>query len=246
MKKIVGTLSYVGSFYKGFERQKGEMTIQGKLEEVLSILMDKEIRIKAAGRTDAGVNALGQVFAFVSDRNLDLESFRSHANRLLPPSIGITSLKEAPMSFDPRHSAKKKRYVYRFYFGEKDPFKNDTYAHLREDNFDKEVFFKALELFKGEHDFSNFTSKPSDKDNFIRNIDTLDILYAEDTKQGGILLESNGFMTYQIRFMVGEAISTARGKHTLEELKEMLIGKPRKIVSAKAPAEGLTLLEVIY
>ncbi len=246
MRKIAGTFSYVGAFYNGFQLQNEDITVQGKLEEVLSILMDKAIEVKAAGRTDAGVNALGQVFAFVSDRELDLEHFRSHANRLLPSSISITSLREVPMSFDPRHSAKKKRYVYRFYFGEKDPFKNYTHAYLREDGFDKGVFFKALEIFRGEHDFSNFTSKPSDKDNFIRNIDVLDVKYEEESKQGEILFESNGFMTYQIRFMVGEAIATARGKHTLDELRDMLERKPRKIVSAKAPAEGLTLLEVIY
>lgn len=246
MKKYACLVSYAGCFYNGFQRQNNASSVQKKIEEIFSILMDKQIEVKAAGRTDAGVNALGQVVSFISDREINVESFKNHANRLFPSSISLNLIKEVPLSFDPRHSAKAKEYVYRFYLGKKDPFKNFTHAYLREDGFDLETFKKALSLFKGKHDFSNFTSKPNDKDDFIRDIETLEFDYDEASKTGSIRFISNGFMTYQIRFMVGEAILTARGKHTLEELEDMLNRKPRKIVSSKAPAEGLTLVRVIY
>ena len=81
--KIAGILSYVGSAYMGFQRQKNHPSIQSKLEEVLSIVVGKEVTIKAAGRTDAGVNAKGQVFAFEIDRKPNLKSFKHALNRLL-------------------------------------------------------------------------------------------------------------------------------------------------------------------
>ena len=244
--KIAGILSYVGSAYMGFQRQKNHPSIQSKLEEVLSIVVGKEVTIKAAGRTDAGVNAKGQVFAFEIDRKPNLKSFKHALNRLLPKDIAVKRLIEVPDGFDPRHSSIKKEYSYHFYYGEKDPFKKETYGYFAMPGFKVEPFFEALQVFLGEHDFFCFTSKKDDKDGFIRNIEKIDCKVNEEKKEGCITLISNGFMTYQIRYMVGSAYMVSYGKNTIEDIKASLLDRNKKATSYKAPAEGLTLERVYY
>ena len=171
--KIAGILSYIGEPYYGFQRLKNHPSVQAKLEEVLSFIAGEPVEVKAAGRTDAGVNALGQVFAFESTRVIDLDRLKHALNRLLPPSISVSKVVEVPVSFDPRHSSRAKEYVYQFYYGDKEAFKKDTWAYFGMPGFDPDVFVEALQIFKGKHDFRNFTSKQEDKDDFIRDITTL-------------------------------------------------------------------------
>lgn len=244
--KIAGILSYLGQAYEGFQRQKEAPSIQGKLEEVLSLVAGEPIEIKAAGRTDAKVNAIGQVFAFHLKRKVKLDHYKNSLNRLLPKDIAVLKLVEVPDSFDPRHSAAKKEYVYRFYYGDKDPFKKDTYAYFGTPRFNPNVFAEALQIFLGEHDFSNFTSKEQDKDNFIRFLERIDCRIDEKKKEGEVTFLANGFMTYQIRYMVGAAYQVAYGKRSLEEIKAMLTKKPRHVSVLKADPCGLTLVKVYY
>jgi len=244
--KIAGILSYVGAPFAGFQRQENGRTVQGELEKALTFLIGAPTTIKAAGRTDAKVSAEGQVFSFLIDRPVKLDYFKMQLNRQLPEEMAVHVLKFVPDSFDPRHSAIAKEYIYRFYLGQKDPFKKDLYARFREEIFDFETFSRVLQGFVGVHDFSNYTSKKEDKDNFIRRVDKAETHFDKERKEGYVLFLANGFMTYQIRYMVGMALAVCAGKRTYEEAMELLVKKPRCIISTKAPAEGLCLKRVIY
>ena len=244
--KIAGILTYVGANFSGFQRQENGRTVQGELEKELSFLVGSPTTIKAAGRTDAKVSAEGQVFAFLIDRKLNIPQFLMQLNRRLPEEMAVKRLMEVPDSFDPRHSAIAKEYVYRFYLGQKDPFKKDRYARFREETFDFASFSEVLQGFVGTHDFCNYTSKKEDKDDFIRTIQKIDVSFNPLEKEGEIVFLANGFMTYQIRYMVGMAHEVCVKRKTYEEAMALLGKRPRTIVSAKAPAEGLCLRRVIY
>lgn len=249
MSKYLATLAYLGAAYKGFERQKKYKTIQGEVERALSSLLGEPSFIHGAGRTDAGVNAKGQTFSFLAKRTIkDNPAFIYAFNRLLPSDIAVTSLKEVPLSFDARHSCLGKVYSYSFYLGKKDPYLSLTTAYFGERKFDYEALKEALLLFMGEHNFRDFTTKAEDKDSFIRNVTSISFNddYGKIDKVSTITFKSNGFMTYQIRIMMGSAFKVALGQMTLEDIKIHLMTTSRHIISYKAPANGLTLEEVIY
>jgi len=243
--KYCGVVSYSGAAYKGFERQKDYPTIQGKLEDALSAICGDITLIHGAGRTDAGVNARGQTFSFESEPIKDISSFLHGLNRLLPGDIAVLSLREVPAEFDARHSSCGKIYSYAFHYGERDPLALHEFQ-LEWPHFSFDLFMACMKLYEGEHNFMDFTPKSEDKDHFIRKIE--DIRFAYDAKGGHmkVTLRGNGFMTYMVRILVGVAFKVAMGKLTLDEVRSLLDPIERKIISFKAPPEGLCLEEVLY
>jgi len=251
MRNFFCTLSYLGHSYHGFERQKQYKTVQGEIERALSELIGVPSQIHGAGRTDAGVNAKGQTFSFFADKDLmkSKDRFLYSFNRLLPSDISVLSLAEVPLGFDARHSCSGKRYSYSFSIGPKDPYKAFTVACLGIRPFDYDSFSSSLSSCIGLHDFRDFTTKPDDKDDFCRDIKKIDITYEEispSSKETHITFVSNGFMTYQVRIMVGAALKVGLGKLSVSDYVKHLSPLTRSIISFKAPAEGLTLEEVYY
>lgn len=244
--KYFGIVSYLGEGYFGFQRQKNKKTIQGQLEKSLSHVLGTPTEIKAAGRTDAGVNARGQTFSFSGREVESVEALRRSLNRVLPEEILIKSLAAVPMDFDARHSSVAKTYSYRFSFGERDPFLKGRVAQLQRPSFDWKAFETALRSFEGKHNFQNFTSKSEDIDNFVRTISSIEIIKNADGVSGTVIFQGNGFMTYQIRFMMGTALKCAYNQLNPGDVIKLLDATPRHIVSYKAPAEGLYLDKVDY
>ncbi len=244
--KYFGVVSYLGENYFGFQRQKDKPSVQGVLEKWISHLLDAPTEIKAAGRTDAGVNAHGQTFSFVGREVKDCEAFRRSLNRLLPEDVFVKSLCFVPMEFDARHSSVSKVYSYHFSFGERDPFLKGRVTQLQRRGFDWDSFEAGLRVFEGKHNFQNFTSKSGDIDGFIREIEPISIIKNPDMQGGVVTFKGNGFMTYQIRFMMGAAFKCAFHLLEPEEVKRLLNAEPRHIVSYKAAAEGLYLERVEY
>ncbi len=243
--KIAAKVSYLGCHYAGFQRQKNKISVQGELERTLSQLASKEVLIHGAGRTDAGVSALGQVVSFDYPKPIkSLEDFRFHWNMILPEDISVVKVALVGDDFDARHSCIGKRYRYRFSVEEKHPLGNGTLAFLGKRSFDEKSFFDAIRLFEGEHNFQNFTTKEEDIDGFVRKIEP--IQFQKENGVYSLVLESNGFMTYQIRFMVGSALKVGFGKIESSIIKTHLDSTTRHILPYKAPAEGLILEEVFY
>lgn len=238
------TVSYFGERYYGFEKQKNHVTIQGTIEKALSTLLDEEIKIHGAGRTDRGVSAKGQTFSFKAKRVIKShEDFLFSLNRLLPKDIFASSIKEVSPSFDARHKASGKIYSYSFHYGFRDVFAKCEYQ-LELPDFDFGRFAKCLKLYEGKHDFKNFTSKSSDIDNFVRDIE---YIKCDDFHQHvKVTLKANGFMTYQVRIMMGVALRVGLGKMRVEEVQELLHSDKRKVATFKADPSGLVLEKVIY
>lgn len=242
---IKARVAYLGRNFLGFERQKEGRTVQGTLEQALSGYFGTEILIQGAGRTDAGVNAAGQVVSFVSPRDIEnFEREKRAIDRRLPKDLSLLSLEAAPSGFHPRKSAKFKIYAYRFSFAERDVFQPSVAFLEREDKFNLTLFEKTLSLFVGRHNFASFTSKDVDARGFVRTIEAIDV--ANKGKETSVVFKGDGFLTYQIRFIVGAAFKVAYGELPLEEVKKRIDAEERSILSYKAPAEGLTLVYVGY
>lgn len=242
--RVKGIVKYKGTNYYGWQKQVNEITVEGKIEEILSKILDEEVNILASGRTDAGVHALGQVFHFDTNKTIQLEKLLYAVNSLLPKDISILSLEEVGEDFEARYSAKGKHYRYIIDFSKKNPFSYDlTYnCQLRTDI---ELLKRSLLKFVGKHNFKDFTAKEIDEANFVRTISNIEI-----TEEGDVLtidLFGDGFMRYMIRFIVGAALAIAWHKEEENFIDYHLSNKEiREVISYKAPPQGLYLVEVIY
>ncbi len=242
----LGFLSFRGTDFYGFERQTEKRSIQGEVEKVLSQVCGEKIKIHGAGRTDAGVHALSYGFSFSTDSKLGKEKILYAANRLLPMDILLKSLEEKPDSFDGRHSVSGKVYLYRFSYGQKDPFQVGLLTQLGREDFDANAFKECLSCFVGTHDFRNLTTKKEDKDDFVRTIEKIDVEVSPESKNGIVVFYGLHFMTYQVRLMMGLAFQCAYHQKDPKDVPSLMERRPRKILSYKASADGLYLKEVFY
>ena len=242
--RVRGICSYKGTNYYGWQKQVGFVSVQSTIEEVLSKVYDMPINITGSGRTDAGVHALKQYFHYDTTKEKDLKQLCYALNKMLPEDIKILSLEMVDDDFHSRYNAKKKIYEYRIVLKNKDPFQ-DELAFVYPMEFDFDLFKSALDKFVGKHNYQDFTSKEEDEGGFIREIYEINVTKNDhDIK---VRFIGNGFMRYQIRNMIGAAISVANKKENLEfidyHLKE---DKKREIISYKSPANGLYLVDVVY
>lgn len=242
--RIKGIVKYKGTSYYGWQKQDNKVTIEGKIEEVLSKILSEDINILASGRTDAGVHAFGQVFHFDTNSEMPLDKMIYATNCLLPKDIAIVSFEKVDDNFQARYDAKGKHYRYIIDFNNKNPFSYETtYNCLL--NTDKELFKSNVLKFIGKHDFKDFTSKEEDEGKFIRTI--TDITIKDDDNILTIDLYGDGFMRYMIRFIIGASLAVAWGKEDNNFIDYHLSDKDvREIISYKAPPQGLYLVEVIY
>ena len=244
--RVLGIVSYKGTNYQGWQKQIDTPTIQGTIESVLSQILNADINIQGSGRTDAGVHAQKQYFHFDLNKDIDLSRLRYSANCLLPKDIFINELKPVSDDFHARFSAKGKVYTYLMRIDERNPFNFEYEANIPYE-IDVNLLIKALKEYEGTHNFQDFTSKEEDDDGFVRTITSVETTYIEQVKQFLVTFKGNGFMRYQIRDMVGAALAIAAKKEKEDFISYHLSNKPkREIVSYKAPAEGLYLIDVNY
>lgn len=240
MRNIVLGVSYDGTDFAGFQRQKGLPTIQGEIEEKLRAVLKENIKIKGASRTDAGVHAKEQVINFLTLSPIPRERFPRILNDHLPPTIRVLWAKEADVSFHSRFSALSRTYKY-FVVNKKDvyPF-IARYALVHPEPLDIQLMKEAGEKLVGVHDFFPFT--PERKDT-VRNLLNLDI-----RKKGDIIiftLEANAFLRGMVRNIVGLLLQIGKGKLPPYAVEEILQGKRNALNLTVAP-QGLFLWKVKY
>ena len=242
--RILGICAYKGTNYYGWQKQVGFISVQSTIEEVLSKVYDSPINITGSGRTDAGVHAFKQYFHYDTDKEKDLKQLAYALNKMLPEDIKILSFERVDDDFHARYNARKKIYEYRIVLKNKDPFQ-DQLAFVYPMELDFDLFKAALDKFVGKHNYQDFTSKEEDEGGFVREI--YGIKVNKDGNNISARFEGNGFMRYQIRNMIGAAINVANKKEDISfvdyHLKE---DKRREIISYKAPANGLFLVDVLY
>ena len=242
--RVLGVCSYKGTNYYGWQKQVGFVSVQSTIEEVLSKVYDTPINITGSGRTDAGVHAFRQYFHYDASKEKDLKQLCYAMNKMLPEDIKILSLEVVPDDFHSRYNAKRKIYEYRILLKNKDPFQDDL-AFVYPMEFDFDLFKEALNKFVGKHNYQDFTSKEEDEGGFIREIYKINV--NKNDSEITVTFEGNGFMRYQIRNMIGAAINVANKKENLDFIDYHLKNdKTREIISYKAPASGLYLVDVLY
>lgn len=245
MRNIRLIVKYDGSRYKGFQRLKdNDMTIQNKIESVLSKMTGEDIEIIGSGRTDMGVHSLGQVVNFKTNSDMSLEKMNEYLYRYLPEDIVIKDIKQVSDRFHSRYNAVSKTYLYKIYNDKyHDPFYRKYTLHIK-DTLDIKLMQEASDILVGKHDFTSFASSKSKKKSNIRQINKIDIIKQDNIVN--IYINADGFLYNMVRIIVGCLIDIGLGKITKEDLKNMLEAKDRTKSSDTAQAKGLYLYEVFY
>jgi len=238
--KIV--LSYDGTDYFGWQRQPGKRTIQGLAEDAVERLAGKKITVHGAGRTDAGVHALGQTAGFKAALRLGEAELLKALNGILPRDVRVLSVATVPAAFHARKSAVGKVYQYRIVTTPiVSPF-DLRYVHHWTYPYDLRLMKKAAALFVREGDFTGFSSNQDRSP--VRHVTR-----SELRRKGGELIytiEANGFLRYMVRTIVGTILEVGRGRLPLERIEAAFAEKTRSLGSPTAPARGLCLIEVKY
>jgi tRNA pseudouridine38-40 synthase len=238
------TIRYDGTGYAGWQVQPGRKTIQGVIEEGLKIVLNEPCRLTAAGRTDAGVHALGQVAHFITRSKIPAFNLKMALNSILPKDISIMDAFVTHPDFHSRKQALAKRYRYRIYRGKtRDPFLWPYTWHLPE-KLDMDRIRVCLPILRGEHDFSAFSVAKKDHMGGIRKLKKLEVNEEEDQLTFEFL--GNGFLRKQVRRIVGTLIDVGRGRFTPDQLTRILLSRDPAQAGYTAPPQGLFLVKVYY
>ena len=240
------TISYDGSDFYGFQRQRGLISVQQCLEEALSTKLNAPVTTVCAGRTDAGVHALGQVVHF--DSNLILPAdFGFRLNPLLPESIAVLSCKQVSDDFHARFSAKKKTYRYDIYMSKIHAPLKRRYAHICVYDLNVENMKKACACLAGEHDFRSFALAESVRGkSTVRTIYDIHIQEGEGGKLLSLFVTGNGFLHNMVRAIAGTLIDVGRGRFSPEDMQSILESRDRRRAGKTVEGCGLFLVSVEY
>ena len=237
-------IQYDGGRYKGWQRLgNGENTIQGKIENVISELVGKEIEIIGSSRTDAGVHALMQIANFKISKNLTEAEVKNYLNRYLPQDISISEVILVPENFHARYNAKDKTYLYKIWNEEyTNPFMRKYSMHV-EKKLNIPSMKRASQYFLGEHDFTAFSNAKSKKKSMVREISAIDI-----EEIGGFIqirVRGNGFLYNMVRKIVGTLIEVGLGQMEAENIPGIINSKERN-QAGFADACGLYLEKINF
>jgi tRNA pseudouridine38-40 synthase len=240
-------LSYEGTQYGGWQVQPNAVSIQQLVGRALQVALRlPDLTLTGAGRTDAGVHALGQVAHFTTPTPIDEKRLLFSLNGILPPDIRVREVTPVPDAFHARYSAIGKIYHYHLHTTTPNPFKRH-YSTFIYYSLDLTLLKQAASRFVGTHDFSAFANESSEGSagkNPIRTITRLDVI----EEPGGIRLEfeGNGFLYKMVRNITGTLLEICEGRIKLEDLDAIFASKDRKRAGKAAPAHGLFLVEVHY
>ncbi len=240
-------MEYDGTRYDGWQRlgksSSGE-TIQSKLEEVLSKMVDAPVEVIGSGRTDAGVHAYNQVANVHLDTDMKCWEIKYYLSRYLPRDIGVKFVDDVPERFHSRLSAKEKTYEYRIAIGDVPCVFDRKYTYYCFDKLDLAAMKKASFYLLGRHDFKGFSAVKKTNKSTEREI--YDIIFNQEERELKIEIRGNGFLHHMVRIIVGTLIEVGKGERTPESVKDVLDSKDRQMAGATAPAKGLFLKEVKY
>lgn len=239
-------VEYEGTAYQGWQLQPGGRTVQAVLEHALTTALRAPVRVRGAGRTDAGVHACGQVAAVrVSQVPADLDRLRRSLNALTPDDVAVREVTVVDDAFDPRRHARSRLYEYRIWTAPApSPFwRRWTWHHPQP--LDVDAMAAAAPALVGEQDCAAFCAADADP---VRST-VRRILRSELVREGPLLvyrIEANAFLKHMVRNVVGTLVEVGRGERPREALATLLAGRDRTKAGATAPPEGLVLVAVRY
>lgn len=243
-------IAYDGTAYAGWQRQKEQPTIQGALEDKIALMTRESVTLYGAGRTDAGVHALGMCANFKTRSGIPCLGFRKGLNSLLPPDIRVLALDEAAEGFHSRFDARGKTYFYQVITTPMIlPTQRLYYAHFPE-AYDLKAMDLALSVLLGEHDFASFEAAGSRDLTLTKGRGAVRTIQHKRifTIPGGFTVEirGDGFLRHMVRNIIGTLIPVGQGEKTVANFKKILYAKERSEAGDTAPAQGLFLKEVFY
>lgn len=242
--KIMMTISYDGTCYCGWQRQKNGVSVQEIVENALKTLTDKTISVVASGRTDAGVHAEGQVVSFDYDGSIPAEKFYLALNTILPDDIKCLNSKKVRDDFNARKSAKRKTYAYKFYISSTSLPLLDRYAYSIKEQPDFDKMQRAIEVLLGEHDFKAFSSVGSSVNSTVRTIYSIDI--KKDNNTFELYVCGSGFLYNMVRIIAGTLLDVGLNKKSIKDIEQALADRKRNHLSKTLCAKGLRLVSVQY
>lgn len=253
MRYLKLVIAFDGAAYFGWQRQPDALTIQGVLEEKLSVMTCAPILVWGAGRTDAGVHALGMTANFQTEASISCAGFLSGLNSLLPADIRILAVTEVAEDFHACHSAVGKTYFYNIIHGREALPSERLYNSAFRDHFALDTMRACLEFIIGEHDFSSFEAAGSRDLSWTGGRQAIRRIYAAEIEEdqhcpGRVLftITGDGFLRHMVRNIVGTLVKVGQGKWTIADFQAVLAARDRKVAGPTAPACGLFLREVHY
>jgi tRNA pseudouridine38-40 synthase len=255
------TIAYDGSGFVGWQRQATGTSVQGLLEDALSELDGRHVDVTGAGRTDAGVHALGQVASVSLERAIDPHTLMRAVNSRLPASIRIVDAADAAPSFHARFDARSKTYCYRIWNGEvMNPFERAYVWHVPSPALDVAAMASAATLLEGRHDFAAFQAAGTDTRTTEREVFSSRVRAGSDLVQSpgdplfhakapGLItyeIAGAGFLRHMVRAIVGTLVEVGRGRRPPAWVGEVLRSRDRSEAGPTAPAQGLILVSLEY
>lgn len=244
-------IAYDGTGYHGWQRQPNGPTIQAEIEHAVSVICDSRTTVYGAGRTDAGVHALGMCAHFETTSRISCERLANGLNGLLPDQIRIVDTRDQQKNFHARFSASHKTYRYSIFTGAiQCPLQRRFVAHFP-GAASSRILNSCLEIVTGTHDFSSFETSGTRDKTITSGKGATRTIYKTRLEQVGqesfeIFFTGDGFLRHMVRNLAGTIIEVAQGKHRLDTFAEILEMKDRQCAGATAPARGLTLMSIHY
>ena len=238
-------VSYDGGPFVGWQRQAQGCSVQGLIEDALVDLEGKDVTVTGAGRTDAGVHAIGQVASFTLTRDIGPEVIVRSLNAKLPIEIRVRSAEEVPPTFHARFDARAKSYRYRIWNADVlDPFERAYTWHVTSP-LEVDAIAEAARIIEGRHDFAAFQTVGGASGPTERTI----VGSTVGVSENGLLtyeVSADGFLRHMVRTIVGTLIDIGRGRHRPEWIREVIASRDRAHAGRTAPAHGLFLVRVDY
>lgn len=239
-----GLVEYDGTDFAGWAAQPGLRTVEGTLAEALGTILRQPVKLIAAGRTDAGVHASGQVVSFRTRTDLAPSSISYRATAVLPKDLALRRCVVVKEDFDARRDAKNRSYEYRVINAPiRSPLERRRAIHVARE-LDLDLLQETASLVRGVHDFRAFTPAKSHHARFVRAVEES----FWEAREGLLIygITANSFLYGMVRALVGTMLEVAEGKRKLAEFSCLLSGGERSEAGPASPARGLTLVGVGY
>jgi tRNA pseudouridine38-40 synthase len=250
MRNLKIVLAYDGSDFVGWQIQPDSATIQGTLASAIGRITGEKVLPQGSGRTDAGVHALGQVATCALESPIPADNLAKALNDLLPSSIRVLEVSEAPPEFHARKSARAKAYRYRIYRGAVCPPFLARYVWHHPYPLNETAMQQAAALVVGKHDFTSFAAVDPERGKTEDGVPNVRYISSSEWKREGeeliYTVWGSGFLHHMVRNLVGAFILVGKGTLQPEDITRILEAKDRSAAGATAPAHGLCLASVEY
>lgn len=242
------TVAYDGARYSGWQSQPDRPTVQGTIEAAWHEITQETLRVTAAGRTDAGVHALGQVVGLSTETLLSRATLLRALNAVLPSDVAVVRIEEAHEGFHATYEAIGKRYRYQIHNGRVPSVFDRDFAWHFPHELDEEAMRRAGQVLIGRHDFSSFETAGSERPDSVRTITELTVARgaAELAERVTIEVAGDGFLYNMVRTIVGTLVEVGRGARDEAWPGDVLVACDRRQAGQTAPPHGLFLVRVDY